>query len=81
MATLNGGGHRSRGGVIADDRLRAPKRDGVHCYQRSGGGGEHRIAQYAGLVVFGFPPLADRPQIRLGVKHCHGSILAWGAVD
>ena len=70
---------RSRGtsrGVIVDDGLRVPKRDGVHCDQRSGSRGEHRIAQYAGFVVFGFPPLADRPQIRLGVKLWHGSILA-----
>ena len=62
---------RSRG-VIVDDGLRVPKRDGVHCDQRSGGRGEHRIAQYAGLVVFAFPPLADRPQIRLS-QLWHGS--------
>ena len=74
MATVRSRG-RSRG-VIADDGLRAPKGDGVHCDQRSGGRGEHRIAQDAGLVVVGFPPLADRPQIRHGVKHWHGSILA-----
>jgi hypothetical protein len=61
--------------------LRAPKGDGVHCDQRSCGRGEYRIAQDAGLVVAGSPPLADRPQIRLGVKHRHGSILAQAAVD
>lgn len=70
---------RSRGrsrGVIVDDGLRAHKRDGVRRDQRRGGRGEHRIAQYAGVVAVGFPPLADRPQIRFGVKLCHGSILA-----